>query len=88
MSVLLYHGGYDQLNVISSGDMCPVLPSAFRVTRPLGRMVILVILPLPKLILSHASGGSWRALEGGLFGVVNTVCGLNIILLTCTQNIE
>ena len=40
-----------------------MLPSAFRVTRPLGRMVILVILPLAKLILSHASGGNCRALE-------------------------
>lgn len=49
--------------VTMSGGRCPLSPKDFRVTFPLGRMVTLVILQWARVILSHASGDSWRALE-------------------------
>ena len=41
---------------------CPWSPRDLSVMVPLGRMVTLVMLPLARLIRSHASGGSCRAL--------------------------
>ena len=41
---------------------CSLAPRDLTETVPVGRMVTRVILPLARLIRSHASGGSWRAL--------------------------
>lgn len=51
------------LYVTSPTGRCPVIPSPSRHTRPSPRIVTTVILQLPKLILSQASGFSCRTLH-------------------------
>lgn len=46
-----------------SGGIWPASPNILRVTRPLGRMLIHVMLPWCRLILSQASGGNCIALN-------------------------
>ncbi|KAG9339643.1 hypothetical protein JZ751_023535 [Albula glossodonta] len=50
------------LNPTLSGGMNPESPSVLSATRPLGRIVSQVMLPLLRPILSQPSGGNCRAL--------------------------
>lgn len=54
--------GGRQVRVSLSGGMKPASPRALSATRPLGRMVSHVMLPLFRPIRSHPSGGNCRAL--------------------------
>ena len=50
------------MNVTLSGGRCPLFPISVTCTPPTGVITTLVRDPWARLILSHASGGSWRAL--------------------------
>lgn len=57
--------GGRQVRLILSGGMKPASPRALSATRPLGRMVSHVMLPLFRPIRSQPSGGNCRALLKG-----------------------
>lgn len=63
------------MRVSLSGGMKPASPRARSATRPLGRMVSHVMLPLFRPIRSQPSGGNCRALpERGERHYIVTIC--------------
>lgn len=63
----------DQLWVTISAGRWPESPKLYSTTRPLGRMMMCVMLPWASAMRSQASGWIWRALKESIMGITKSL---------------